>query len=715
VALPRIAQSPAVDKKTFLLAIPVFLSGLIVFWNLTGLGLSHWDEYNYIETAKWFLRLPGGTFTIYEPPGFPFLLALFFRLFGVKDYVAIAVSGVFAVATVALVAYIGLKLFGLQVGLTAPIMLLIMPLFITYSRMALTDIAFTFFFSLAIVSMYAAVRSPRPRNVGFAGLALGACVMIKYNGFMPLIVFAIYLLIAIRSMKAGERFRSALCQLRTLILMIVPSAVLGLLFVAFLGLSTELSDNQLLSPHALKLMTISAPTILADGFAKFSKAAVSYHSAQVGFFPLIAAAYYAQVLVYFVPIPVLIIAILGLLRKDIHDGPELFLDVWLLGILFLIASIPAQYSRAILPALPPLGLCASLGLTRLSAFAQSLSMRWRPRIRLKTLTPLLLILVVALSLPGILQAVSVQHHGYRDAAMILVTAGAHGPVLADSQLVIGFYHPVNFGEINDTNLAKNHYLVVDFIAAENGNGPTIQNLTKDGRLKLLATIPADLPPEVYLDSMTFTQLAQWNYTYIQVYEIANATSSTPWPSTTVALIDLPMPRGLRLPRDYSALLPQPVAVPRYVVFYSCRRPIERFPRFLQIIEHQLAVLQVAHEFHFWNRLVNTVPSYDDYAIKILQVVRKIEGVSTRQFLDLFRGVVGIVNSNLHSSPQKLLRDPKRRAEYMNLQIPLVRQPENTNIPEPSIRDSIGNNLRKTTICRNRIFQKSEIFRSLGPL
>ncbi|HXZ90284.1 MAG TPA: hypothetical protein VEG61_04400, partial [Candidatus Dormibacteraeota bacterium] len=85
-------QSRTVEKRQLLLTIPVLLSAVVIFWNLSGLGLSHWDEYNYIETAEWFLRTPGGTFTIYEPPGFPFLVAVFFRLFGVRDYVAIAAS-----------------------------------------------------------------------------------------------------------------------------------------------------------------------------------------------------------------------------------------------------------------------------------------------------------------------------------------------------------------------------------------------------------------------------------------------------------------------------------------------------------------------------------------------------------------------------------------------------------------------------------------------
>ncbi|HYB83738.1 MAG TPA: glycosyltransferase family 39 protein, partial [archaeon] len=211
-------QHMAVDKRTLLLVIPVLISAFVIFWNLNELGLSHWDEYNYIETAEWLLRRPGGTFTIYEPPGFPFLVAVFFKLFGVRDYVAIAVSAAFAVATVALVAYVGLRLFGLNVGLTAPILLVMMPLFITYSRMALTDIVFTFFFSLALVAMYASMRRDSRWTITLAGFGLGACTMVKYNGFMPALVFLIYSLLALRSVRSGERFRAALRRLRILLL-----------------------------------------------------------------------------------------------------------------------------------------------------------------------------------------------------------------------------------------------------------------------------------------------------------------------------------------------------------------------------------------------------------------------------------------------------------------------------------------------------------------
>lgn len=510
-------------KMIICVVIPTLLSAIIMFWNLTALGLSHWDEYNYIETAEWFLRIPGGAFTIYEPPGFPFIVALFFRLFGVRDYVAIAASGLFAVATVGFVAYLGLKLFDFEVGLTAAILLMLTPLLITYARMALTDTTFMFFYSLAAATMYFALKSGRIRTIAVAGIALSACTMTKFNAVMVAAVILFYFLISMLSVERTQKPRIALRQLKILILTCIPSLVVGILYISFLGLSTQLPASRLLSVHALKLAVLDAPTIFSDGLAKLIIS--GHHVGLLNFFPFMSATYYLQVLVYFVPFPVLLLAVVGLLRKDLSDCPELFVVVWLLGSFFIIASVGAQYSRAILPVLPPLALCASLGLFKISAFAQSLSLAHRPKVKLEILAPLLLILVIVFSFQGAYQAASVEHHGYREAAQLLTNAGGNVPALADAQPVIGFYHPVNFGEINGTNLSHNRYLVVDFVAIKKGYGPLIQQLAAQGRIRLIATIPADLPPEVYLDWMSFQQLEQWNYTNIQIYEITNSTAT----------------------------------------------------------------------------------------------------------------------------------------------------------------------------------------------
>jgi len=510
-----------------LTALPLVMSIIMIFWNLQGLGLSHWDEFNYIVTAQWFLRRPGGTFTIYEPPGFSFLVAVFFKIFGVKDYVAIAVSGIFAVGTIGLVTYLGLRLFGLEVSLAAPVMLVLSPLFLTYSRMALTDMTFTFFFSLALASMYFATKSRDHRWTALAALAFAACTMVKYNGFMSLATFACYLLIILGGLRGSERLRVAIGWLRKLVLICIPSLILNFLFVLMLGISTLLPPRQVFSLHALRAVESNFLGVLAKGFAKLNAGAIQPHAGQLGFFPLAAAPFYIQVLAVFVPGPLLLLAIIGLVRKNFKDGPALFISVWLLASFFLISSIPSHYSRAILPVLPPLALSGGLGLSRVGAFLRSAGLARWPKLKPKLgwVVPALLILIVALSLEGAAQAVSVEHQGYRQAGELLATFPGTSPTLEQTQLVMGFYYPASFGAINATSLAKNRFIVTDFIGAENGYLPTLQQFRQQGKIKLVATIRNDLPPEVYLDTMSFQTLAQWNYTYIQIYEVVNGTTT----------------------------------------------------------------------------------------------------------------------------------------------------------------------------------------------
>ncbi len=514
--------------KCVLMAVPLAISAVIVFWDIQGVGLSHWDEYNYLVTAKWFLRRPDGAFTIYEPPGFPFAVSLFFRIFGVKDYIAIAVSGIFAIATVALVTYFALRSFAAEVAMIAPIMLIISPLFLTYARMALTDMAFTFVFSFALVAMYRALRSRRLRDGALAGLALGACVMTKYNGFMPLVVFVCYLLIISKGIKAGDRLGTALGWIKLVFLMCIPSVLFGLLFFAMLGISTELPASQVFSLHAFKIISLNLPNVLGRGFAKFNSAAIHYHAGQLGFFPLTSISYYSQTLGTFVPLPVLLLSIVGLLRRDVRDSPELFVALWLLLTFFLISSTPTHYTRAILPVLPPIALSAGLGLSRLKSLILSRNriLHKMVKFRVKSVVgPILLVLVIALSLQGALESISMEHRGYRQAGQFLNSIVGNSQVLAQTQPVIAFYYPVTLGEMNSSSLLRNQFLIIDFIAAENGYLPQVQQLKEQGRIKLLATIHNDLPEEVYLDSMGFEQLPRWNYTYIQIYEIVNGTTT----------------------------------------------------------------------------------------------------------------------------------------------------------------------------------------------
>src|SRR5262249_16656283 len=104
----------------------VAVAAALRFWNLTSLGLTHFDEGAYTTTGRWLAPFgaSGGAFQpTFSPPFFPSLIGAAFVMFGVKDYVAIAVSAAAGSITVGLVYLIGSSWFNRNAGIAAALML----------------------------------------------------------------------------------------------------------------------------------------------------------------------------------------------------------------------------------------------------------------------------------------------------------------------------------------------------------------------------------------------------------------------------------------------------------------------------------------------------------------------------------------------------------------------------------------------------------------
>jgi 4-amino-4-deoxy-L-arabinose transferase-like glycosyltransferase len=507
------------------LILPTVIAIFLIFWNVKSLGLSHWDEYNYILTAKWFLNLEDGVFTIYEPPGFPFFTALFFKTFGIYDYVAIATSSFFAVMTVVLLTVIGVKFFGLEVGVEAPILLTISALFLTYSRMALTDMMFTFFFTAATFSMYTSLKSGKHRELIFAGILLAACVAVKYNGFMPLIIAICYIPIMLKSINKNKRIREIFRYLRSILIIIVPTVVFAVLFLSLLGIEGSLGD--LTSLKTVKMLTVALPNTFLKGFNEF-QVAVEAHGGQLNFVPFIEAPFYLNVLIRWIPIPILIFTVIGLMTRNFKESTELYTVIWLVLTFILVSSVPVSYPRAILPLLPPLSLLSALGIKKVRIFLFSLRRCSSKKIlldyRIKaSFSVIIMILIIALNVPAMINTLSVNHNAYRKAGEILKLEAGNADILAEAQPVIAFYYSINLGEIDSEQIVKADFLIIDFIARMYDHHHIIYILENEDRIEVVASIRNDVPDIVYLNWVNFDQLSQIkddaNYTTIKIYRV----------------------------------------------------------------------------------------------------------------------------------------------------------------------------------------------------
>ncbi len=517
--------------EIILLCLPTAIASILVFWNLTALGLSYWDEYNYIVTAKWFLGSSGGVFHTYEPPVFPFFMALFFEAFGVHDYVAIATSGIFAVLTVALLTITGKRMFGFQVGVIAPILLGLSSLFLFFARLAVTDMTLTFFFTVTCVAAYRALKSQRVLDAVLAGVLFVACNGVKYSGVFALIVPILFVPVLLLSARVSQKLKAALRYAKVIFVMSVPSVVSGLLFLALLGIGGSLKG--LITRRGLEQLTLELPHTLQKGFEKFQAVGITLHAGQLRVSPLGAGLYYSQVLMTWVSIPILLLAVLGLLSVRPKRGAEVFTAIWA-AVVFVVFSSIEPYAREILPLLPPLALLAAIGLTKipnvLLSFARARHVQSKRILNLNyraALSIAILGLVLGLSVLPAIQTVSVTHSAYRQAGDILKEIAGKQNVLADTQLVMAYYYPVYFGNLTTQELAKAKYLIVDYEIVPHRNAAYIDSLEKQGRIVLVGIVHNDVYDIIYLDVTNFQQLQTWNYTDIRIYKVVNATSSVP--------------------------------------------------------------------------------------------------------------------------------------------------------------------------------------------
>jgi 4-amino-4-deoxy-L-arabinose transferase-like glycosyltransferase len=180
-----------------LFAAVVAVAAVLRFWNLTALGLTHFDEGAYTTTGRWLATLgrEGAAFQpTFSPPLFPSLVGAAFALFGVRDFVAVAVSAAAGSLTVGIVYLIGRAWFGRAVGVAAALMLAAAEYHVVFSRLALTDATFTLLFWVALACLFRGAEAGDRRWLVAGGVATGLCWNTKYHGFFPLAIVGVWLL-----------------------------------------------------------------------------------------------------------------------------------------------------------------------------------------------------------------------------------------------------------------------------------------------------------------------------------------------------------------------------------------------------------------------------------------------------------------------------------------------------------------------------------------
>ncbi len=498
-------------------ATSLIFAAVTVFWNFQQMGLSHWDEYYYIGTAAWDMNVSWGRFQAVEPPLFPFILSIMFRIFGLHDFVAVATSGVMAILLSALTFWWTKHEYDVLTALVSVLVLASTSMFILYAKMALADMTLTFFFSAAIFAYAYALK--KRSNLAFlvAGMLLALTVGVKYNGFLPLLVILTFVPFFYLStfrvessfMKGNSYFRKILSSVPKLLLSLVPSLVFALVFIAYLANPFPPSVVDI-----VKLFGDYFIIRLRLGWRVLLGLQDWYYVSSPSFRPLYSAEFYGNVLLEFVGPLVILLSIVGVASGLMNRKKStVLLVIWVALVFVFFSSMTSKYPRVMLPLMVPLSVlaaqgtctCASVMIRVMQSFSDGMA---ASKVRFgASLRVCLVILLILIQLHASIPAITNAHSGYREAAEFLAATVPNRIIFYSCQPVLLVYAN-SFGLGSQMTggiglLNQSHAVVIDFIATLSPDYPRIQ--ARISHMTLVARISNDVPINM-LDSTNFSGL-----------------------------------------------------------------------------------------------------------------------------------------------------------------------------------------------------------------
>ena len=200
-----------------IVGVLLFAGAALRLRGFSRLGLTHFDEGVYAFSGFWpFPHAQNGALyplqKLFSPPAYFGLLGIVNWFRGrALDLNAIAINVVLGSLTVLLVFWAGSRFFGTYAGISACALTALGELHIAFSRTALTDTGFSFFFLLALALIAICIEKESLYWAIAAGLAVGIAWNFKYHGWL-LIVFALpaVLLKALRNPIGLKRTRALL-------------------------------------------------------------------------------------------------------------------------------------------------------------------------------------------------------------------------------------------------------------------------------------------------------------------------------------------------------------------------------------------------------------------------------------------------------------------------------------------------------------------------
>lgn len=557
------------QKNRFLYVVgvtPFILAAVTIFWNFPNMGLSHWDEYYWFETAAQMMNLSWGSFYLHETPLFPFLLSIMFRVFGLQDYVAVVTSGLMALLLCVLTFWWAKREYDFFTATVSVAVLASTALFISYAKIALTDMTFTFFFSASIFAYVEALKRKSTWGVLAAGLLLACALATKYTGFQSLLIVLIFvpfasLTILQKKVPLRKRITSYLRQvagsLTGVWVSLAPVLLLLILFLVFLGAPTVVIGYANIFAPTFPTFTTLGDFIprLFRGVTVLESEFYQSKSTVLGLQFLVNPGYYGYVLTEFVGLPTLILALVGgvrgILKRQINT---VLLIIWVAFVLVYFASLPGfEAPRLILPLIVPLAILSGLGTlwcaTTIVRLLQGRGFSLRRRRLSASLKAGFVIAVVLVNLYSSIPAIADTHSAYRQAMEFLVAKVPDLTLVWTRSLPVIYiyyymFHPDFYIGNNITQISHAYAIVLDYEANE-ASPDYLLVQRQISQMTLAARIWNDAGEINMLDSWTpLSGLQQFAFNLdrmtIRIYLRTLTLSSSSSQSYSVAQLDTPL-------------------------------------------------------------------------------------------------------------------------------------------------------------------------------
>lgn len=218
-------------REWVLLLLLLLLGFTLRAWQISSVGLDHFDEGVYVFSALGLSDAAQPNLLYpeqwkFSPPVYISLVALAYKLIGPSDMAAVLVNVFLGTLTIAAVWWLGRRWFGPPAGIAAAALISLSEFHIALSRAALTDVAFAFFFLIALGLITLALERSSVKLAVLAGLVVGIAWNTKYHGWFALVIAGLALL------PYAYVYRTRGWTLaRLLILYVVISVVAGITFL----------------------------------------------------------------------------------------------------------------------------------------------------------------------------------------------------------------------------------------------------------------------------------------------------------------------------------------------------------------------------------------------------------------------------------------------------------------------------------------------------